>query len=79
MLFLICVYLYPKYYSMTTKTLFLALFLLTLTLSLKQSEIGRNDWHLENIGQVSFVQLVQNKLFYLTQENILGHLRLDSG
>ena len=63
-----------------TKTLLLTLFILTLTLSLKQSEIGRNDWHQENIGQLSFVQLVQNnKLFYLTQENILGHLKLESG
>ena len=63
-----------------TKTLFIALFLFTLTLTLKQSELGRNDWHIENIGQVSFVHLIQNsKLFYVTQENILGHLRLDNG
>ncbi len=62
-----------------TKSLLLILVLVTLTLSLKQSEIRRNDWHLENIGQLSFVQLAQNKLFYLTHENILGHLRLDSG
>lgn len=49
-----------------SKPLFIILFLVAISMSLKLSEIGRNDWHKENIGQLAFAQLVQNKLFYLT-------------
>ena len=62
-----------------SKTLFIVSILVVLSQSLKLSEIGRNDWHIENIGELTFVQLVQNKLFYLTEQNVLGHLKVESG
>ena len=54
-----------------SKTLFIVSILVVLSQSLKLSEIGRNDWHIENIGELTFVQLVQNKLFYLTEIAII--------
>jgi hypothetical protein len=33
-----------------TKIILILTFLVTLSVSLKHSEVGRNDWHLENIG-----------------------------
>lgn len=35
------------------KVLVLSLLILSLSMSLKQSDIGLNDWSLENIGQLS--------------------------
>jgi len=33
-----------------TKTILILTLFITLSLCLKHSEVGRNDWHLENIG-----------------------------
>lgn len=46
--------------------------LLAVILTLKPSEAGVNDWHLNNIGEVRSISFAKNKVQYVSYLNQIG-------
>ncbi len=54
------------------KILLLISILLALALTLKPSEAGVNDWHLNNVGELRSISFSKSKLQYISNLNQIG-------
>lgn len=54
--------------------IFLAIILIVAINALKPSEVGVNDWHLHNIGEISSLNFLKNKVQFISQLGQIGTL-----
>jgi hypothetical protein len=62
------------------RILYALLFCFTLTLALKKSSIGKNDWSYQNVGELTHASFVRpDKILFVSDKKVYGALTKDTG